>query len=251
MNAQPILIETWDLSKSFGSLGAVRNVSVAVARGEIHAVIGPNGAGKTTFLNLLSGELPVSSGSIVFEGREVTGWSPDRLARVGIGRSFQHSSVFEDLSVHENLRLAVQMRFPKSFGLFRAAESYPDVGARVADILGELSLAAASRTRAGELSHGEQRQLEIGMLMAIAPKLMVLDEPTSGMSRNETLELIGILRRLSARHTLVLVEHDMDVVFQLADRITVLVNGAVLASGLPAAIREDASVRSAYLGHDD
>jgi branched-chain amino acid transport system ATP-binding protein len=245
-----ILLETKALSKSFGSLAAVKNVSIQIVEGEIHAVIGPNGAGKTTFLNLLSGELPVSGGSLHFDGQDVTGWSPDRLARAGVGRSFQHSSVFENLRVHENLRLAAQTQFPRSFGFFQSANRYADVGDRVSGVLGELSLDAASETQAGELSHGGQRQLEIGMLMAISPKLMLLDEPTSGMSRNETLELIAILRRLSAQHTLVLVEHDMDVVFQLADKITVLVDGAVLASGTPAAMREDSAVRSAYLGYD-
>ena len=242
------LLETKSLSKNFGSLNAVRDVSLQIQPGEIHAVIGPNGAGKTTFLNLLSGELPVSAG---FEGHDITRWSPDRRANAGIGRSFQHSAVFEDLTVHENLRLAAQTQYPKSFGMLWPAEGYTDVAARVTDVIAQLSLNAAESTRAGELSHGEQRQLEIGMLMAISPKLMMLDEPTSGMSRNETLELIGILRRLSERHTLMLVEHDMDVVFQLAHRITVLVNGSVLASGTPEAIRADASVRIAYLGQED
>jgi branched-chain amino acid transport system ATP-binding protein len=245
-----ILLETRGLSKSFGSLAAVKDVSVQVAEGEVHAIIGPNGAGKTTFFNLLSGELSASSGTLHFDGRDVTGWPPERLANAGVGRSFQHSSVFENLSVHENLRLAVQTKFPKSFGFFRPAERYLDIESRVINVLRDLSLDVPRQTQAGELSHGEQRQLEIGMLMAISPKIMLLDEPTSGMSRNETLELIEILRRLSAQHTLVLVEHDMDVVFELADRITVLVNGTVLASGAPAAIRADSDVRSAYLGHD-
>jgi branched-chain amino acid transport system ATP-binding protein len=148
------------------------------------------------------------------------------------------------------LRLAAQTQFPKSFGFFRAAERYDDVSARVAEVLGCLSLNAAGSAPASELSHGEQRQLEIGMLMAIRPKLLLLDEPTSGMSRNETLELIDILRRLAVGRTLLLVEHDMDVVFQLAHRITVLVNGAVLASGAPEAMRQNKDVRTAYLGHD-
>lgn len=244
------LLKAKSLSKYFGRFAAVRDVSIDVRAGEIHAIIGPNGAGKTTFLNLLSGEFPVSGGSLHYEDRDITNWSPDRRANAGLGRSFQHSSVFEDLSVRENLRLAVQTQFPKSFGLFWPAEAYADVAMRVSEVLGELSLNATKETRAGELSHGEQRQLEIGMLMAISPKLMMLDEPTSGMSRNETLELIGILRRLSTKHTLVLVEHDMDVVFQLAHRITVMVNGSVLATGAPDEIRRDRAVRSAYLGQE-
>jgi branched-chain amino acid transport system ATP-binding protein len=248
MNDKRILMETQALSKNFGNLAAVKDVSIQVFEGEIHAIIGPNGAGKTTFLNLLSGELPASNGALHFDGRDVTGWSPDCLARAGMGRSFQHSSVFEDLSVRENVRLGAQTQFPKSFGLFRPAERYADVGARVAEVFGEVTLDSSIAAHAGEISHGEQRQLEIAMLLAISPKLMLLDEPTSGMSRNETLELIGILRRISTKHTLVLVEHDMDVVFQLADRITVLVNGSVLASGPPALVRADSAVRTAYLG---
>ncbi len=248
MTEKRMLMATRVLSKSFGRLTAVDDVSIEFYEGEIHAVIGPNGAGKTTFLNLLSGELPASSGQVYFDGQDVTGWRPDRLARAGVGRSFQHSSMFEDLSVWENVRLAAQTQFPKAFGLFRPAESYPEVAARVDDVLGEFAARAPVDMRAGEISHGEQRQLEIAMLMAISPKLMLLDEPTSGMSRNETLELIEVLRRLGRTHTLVLVEHDMDVVFRLADRITVLVNGSVLASGPPNVVREDKAVRAAYLG---
>jgi len=243
------LLETQSLTMYFGLLAAVNDVSLRIERDEIHAIIGPNGAGKTTFLNLLSGELHPTTGSLYFQGHDVTRWSPDRRARAGIGRSFQHSSVFEDLSVHENLRLAAQTQFPGSFGFFQSADRYDDVHERVAEIQSALSLTASENTRAGELSHGEQRQLEIGMLMAISPTLMLLDEPTSGMSRNETLDLINILRQLAAKHTVVLVEHDMDVVFELANRITVLVNGSVIASGAPDEIRADKAVRTAYLGH--
>jgi branched-chain amino acid transport system ATP-binding protein len=146
------------------------------------------------------------------------------------------------------VRLAAQTQFPKSFGLFRPARRYADVATRVAKVSGEVALGPSIGARAGEISHGEQRQLEIAMLLAISPKLMLLDEPTSGMSRNETIELIALLRRISDQHTLVLVEHDMDVVFQLAHRITVLVNGSVLACGSPSAVREDNAVRVAYLG---
>jgi branched-chain amino acid transport system ATP-binding protein len=179
---------------------------------------------------------------------DVTGWTADQLARAGLGRSFQHSSVFENLSVHENVRLAAQTQFPQAFGLLLPAERYPEVNRRVDEVLLDMALAASTAARAGEVSHGEQRQLEIAMLLAISPKVMLLDEPTSGMSRNETLAMIEVLRRVSRKRTLVLVEHDMEVVFELADRITVLVNGAVLASGAPDKVREDAAVRAAYLG---
>lgn len=242
------LLHTESLSKSFGSLAAVRNVSLEFNVGEIHAVIGPNGAGKTTFLNLLSGELAPSAGSLYFSGADITHWSPDRRARAGMGRSFQHSSVFENLSTFENARLAAQMRLPSSFRFFRPAHGYGLVNAAASKVLDEIGLSSAADVPAGEISHGGQRQLEIAMLMAIEPKLMLLDEPTSGMGRAETSELIETLRILSRKHTLVLVEHDMDVVFRLADRISVLVNGSVLVSGKPEDVRANAEVRTAYLG---
>ena len=248
MSNKRVLMETRALSKYFGSLAAVSNVSIQFFENEIHAIIGPNGAGKTTFLNLISGALAASDGALMFDGADVTGWSTDRLARAGIGRSFQHSSVFGDLTLHENMRLAAQTQFTDAFGILWPAERYIDVGARVAEVCADMGLASSSAARADETSHGEQRQLEIAMLLATSPRLMLLDEPTSGMSRNETLLLIDVLRRVSQKHTLVLVEHDMDVVFQLADRLTVLVNGTVLASGAPQAVREDATVRAAYLG---
>jgi branched-chain amino acid transport system ATP-binding protein len=244
----PVLLETRALSKRFGSLAAVRDISVQFRQGEVHAIIGPNGAGKTTFLNLVSGELPATSGALWFNGADVTGWPADRLARAGLGRSFQHSSVFENLSVHENVRLAAQRQFPQAFGLFLPAKRYADVNCRVEEVLFDMALVASSAAPAGEISHGEQRQLEIAMLLAISPKVMLLDEPTSGMSRNETLSMIEVLRRIARNRTLVLVEHDMEVVFELADRITVLANGAVLASDAPDKVREDAAVRAAYLG---
>jgi branched-chain amino acid transport system ATP-binding protein len=243
-----VLLRTERLCKSFGSLLAVKEVSLDIRAGEIHAIIGPNGAGKTTLLNVMSGELLPTSGSLFLEDQDVTGWTPDRLARAGLGRSFQHFSTFENLSAFENVRLAAQVRLATSMRFFKPADRYADVNARVRDILSGLALPSSVETLAGEISHGEQRQLEIAMLMAIAPKLMLLDEPTSGMGKSETRELMAILRRLSEQHTLVLVEHDMDVVFALADRITVLVNGEVMATGAPEEVRANRKVRSAYLG---
>lgn len=243
-----VLLRAERLSKSFGSLMAVNDVSLDIREGEIHAIIGPNGAGKTTLLNVISGELLPTSGSLVLEGRDVTGWTPDRLARAGLGRSFQHSSIFENLSMFENVRLAAQLQLATSMHFFKPASRYVNINARARAILAGLALPSSASTLAGEISHGEQRQLEIAMLIAIAPKLMLLDEPTSGMGKPETRELIEVLRRLSVNHTLVLVEHDMDVVFTLANRITVMVNGAVMASGRPEEVRHDRSVRSAYLG---
>jgi branched-chain amino acid transport system ATP-binding protein len=243
-----VLLRTERLCKSFGSLLAVKEVSLDIRAGEIHAIIGPNGAGKTTLLNVMSGELLPTSGSLFLEDQDVTGWTPDRLARAGLGRSFQHFSTFENLSAFENVRLAAQVRLATSMRFFKPADRYADVNARARDILSGLALPSPVETLAGEISHGEQRQLEIAMLMAIAPKLMLLDEPTSGMGKSETRELMAILRRLSEQHTLVLVEHDMDVVFALAARITVLVDGEVMATGAPEEVRANRKVRSAYLG---
>jgi branched-chain amino acid transport system ATP-binding protein len=242
------LLRTERLCKNFGSLMAVRDISLAIREGEIHAIIGPNGAGKTTLLNVLSGELLPTSGSQLFADRDVTGWTPDRLARVGLGRSFQHSSIFEDLTTFENVRVAAQARLPTSMRFIRPARSYQEITQRAEKILGDLGLLPLAAALAGEISHGEQRLLEVAMLSAIAPKLMLLDEPTSGMGKAETRELIEVLRRLAREHTLVLVEHDMDVVFTLADRVTVLVNGAIMATVTPEEVRSDSGVRSAYLG---
>jgi branched-chain amino acid transport system ATP-binding protein len=246
--AAPVLLRTQALCKSFGSLKAVDDVSLEIREGEIHAIIGPNGAGKTTLLNMLSGELLPTSGSLFLAERNVTGWTADRIARAGVGRSFQQSSTFEDMSAFENVRLAAQSRLPSSMRFFKPAERYGEIKARALEILTELRLPASAWIMAGEISHGEQRQLEIAMLMATDPKLMLLDEPTSGMGRTETRELIDILRKLACSHTLVLVEHDMDVVFTLADRITVMVNGEVMATGAPEEVRSNKDVRSAYLG---
>jgi branched-chain amino acid transport system ATP-binding protein len=245
-----VLLRCESLSKSFGSLAAVRDVSLEFHVGEIHAIIGPNGAGKTTFLNLLSGELPPSAGKLYFGDADITHWSSDRRARAGMGRSFQHSSVFDDLSTFENARLAAQTQLPSSFHFCKPASQYDTVNASASAVLEEIGLSGNFDVPAGEISHGGQRQLEIAMLMAIEPRLMLLDEPTSGMGRAETSELIETLRVLSKQHTLVLVEHDMEVVFTLADRISVLVDGTVLASGKPTDVRANAEVRTAYLGDE-
>jgi branched-chain amino acid transport system ATP-binding protein len=250
-SAARVLLRTERLCRSFGSLMAVRDVSLQIRQGEIHAIIGPNGAGKTTLLNVLSGELLPTSGSLLFEDRDVTGWRPDQLARAGLGRSFQHSSTFAELPTFENVRLAAQVQLPTSMRFFRPASHYREINEGTQSILSRFGLASLAMTRAGEISHGAQRQLEIAMLSAIAPKLMLLDEPTSGMGKAETRELIEVLRQLAEYHTLVLVEHDMDVVFTLAQRITVLVNGEVMATGAPEEVRRDRKVRAAYLGERD
>jgi branched-chain amino acid transport system ATP-binding protein len=235
------------LSKHFGGVPAVVDVSLDIVQGEIHAVIGPNGAGKTTFLNLLSGELKPSSGQIWFKGENVTGWPPDALAQAGLGRSFQHSSVMLNFTMFENVRLAAQSRSGASFRMLSSADRLSDVAEAARAAIDACGIAQPERL-AGEASHGEQRQLEAAMLLAAGAEVMLLDEPTSGMGRTETLKLVTILQKLRGGRTILLVEHDMDAVFALADRITVLVYGKVLATGAPLDVRENPEVRAAYLG---
>jgi branched-chain amino acid transport system ATP-binding protein len=241
------LLHIEGLSKHFGGVPAVADVSLDIAEGEIHAIIGPNGAGKTTFLNLLSGELKPSSGQIWFKGKDVTGWPPDALARAGLGRSFQHSSVMENSTMFENVRLAAQSRSGLSFRMLGSADRLTHVAEAALASIEACSITQPERL-AGEASHGERRQLEAAMLLAAGAEVMLLDEPTSGMSRAESLELAAVLQKLRGGRTILLVEHDMDTVFALAGRITVLVYGKVLATGAPSAVRENPEVRAAYLG---
>jgi branched-chain amino acid transport system ATP-binding protein len=242
------ILETRALTRRFGGLEAVAGVSLAVAAGEAHCIIGPNGAGKTTFINLLSGDLPPSTGTIHFDGRDITGRSTHAISQAGIGRSYQRTNIFPSLTVRENCWLAAQSRGRSSMRFFRPAHRRTDVAARTDEALERCGLAARATLPAAALSHGEQRQLEIGMVLATAPRLLLLDEPMAGMSAEETQRMVAQLRKLKGNHTLVLIEHDMDVVFALADTITVLVNGAVLETGQPAAVRASAKVREAYLG---
>lgn len=237
------------LSKRYGGIPAVDGVVLTILSGEIHAIIGPNGAGKTTLLSLLSGELAPNSGRIFFEGRDITRLSADQRARIGIGRSFQHSSIFKEFTAYENVRLAAQSRLASSMVFFRDAASFSGVNARAEHAIRSIEL-LSPQLIAQELSHGEQRQIEVAMLLATVPKLMLLDEPFSGMGPAETKALIGTLRKLGLHHTLVLVEHDMDVVFTLADRVTVLNFGTIVATGVPEDVRQNARVRAAYLGED-
>jgi branched-chain amino acid transport system ATP-binding protein len=244
------LLETSLLSRRFGALAAVDSVSLAIERGEVHAVIGPNGAGKSTFLNLLSGELRASSGRVRFKSEDVTRLPPDRISRLGIGRSYQSANVFAELTCAECLWLAAQSRARPSMLMFRPAETYAGIGARAERALQACRLAARRATPAGELSYGEQRQLELGMILATEPELLLLDEPLAGLGHDEAISVIALLREVAQSRTLVLVEHDMDAVFSIADRITVLVGGRVLETGSPAQIRQSRAVREAYLGDE-
>jgi branched-chain amino acid transport system ATP-binding protein len=241
-------LQTNGLEMRFGGVLAVDGVTLGVQPGEIHAIIGPNGAGKTTLLNLLSGELLSTGGIIHLGSLDVTRMSADQRSRAGMGRSFQHSSIFENFSTRENVRLAAQSRLPSSFSFLRNADKFPEINTMASGAIEALGLNGCERL-AGEISHGEQRQLEIAMILATGSKLILLDEPTSGMGRVETQQLIVTLRKLRGHHTIILVEHDMDLVFALADRVTVLVYGKVIATGTCDEVRALPSVRSAYLGH--
>ena len=243
------LLETVALTRRFGALAAVDDVSLAFERGSLHAVIGPNGAGKSTLLNLLSGELRLSSGSVRFGGEDVTRRGPDELSRLGIGRSYQTPNLFPELTCFGCVWLAAQSRAPMRF--LRGADKDAATAARASQALRACRLAGRGESLASELSYGEQRQLELGMVLATEPSLLLLDEPLAGLGHAEALAVVELLREVARDHTLVLVEHDMDAVFSLADTVTVLVNGRVLETGAPSQIRRSARVREAYLGEEE
>jgi branched-chain amino acid transport system ATP-binding protein len=249
-----ILLSARHLTKRFGGLAAVNDVSLDLSRDEIHAVIGPNGAGKSTLTHLLSGDLPSTSGQIQLGAQDVTGWSADRISHHGLGRSFQKTNIFSPLSVWENIRLAAQSRSTPApgnpLGWWLRADAHAGVNQRAERALNLARLSARRDTVAGLMSHGEQRQLEIAMCLATEPEVLLLDEPLAGMGVAEAERMVELLLALKQDHAMLLVEHDMDAVFTLADRLTVMVNGQVIASGTPAEIRADANVQAAYLGEE-
>jgi branched-chain amino acid transport system ATP-binding protein len=244
---EPIL-QVRGLSKSFGGLAAVDDVSLDVKVGELHAVIGPNGAGKTTLINVLSGDLPPSAGSVLFHGIEMAHLAPERRSRLGVGRSYQKVNIFPAFSVLENCRLAAQSREPHPLNWLRDAMSYDRVIENARRALSAVGSGNRAAVIAATLSHGEQRQLEIAMSLATDPQLLLLDEPLAGMGAEETLNMVELIGELTANHAILLVEHDMDAVFRLAKVLTVMVNGKILASGGPEAIRANREVQRAYLG---
>jgi branched-chain amino acid transport system ATP-binding protein len=246
---EPVLAVS-GLSRFFGGLAAVNNVSLELVHDEVHAVIGPNGAGKTTLINLLSGELSPSAGRMRFEGHDITGFSPDRIAQLGIMRSYQRTNIFAQFSVFENCRLAAQARLASSWRFIRPALSHRVLNEHAERVLALVGLSDVSRI-ARTLSHGEQRQLEIAMTLATEPKVLLLDEPLAGMSADEgarVMELIGQLRR---DHAVMLVEHDMDAVFKIAQRLTVMVGGRIIETGDPSLVRRSVAVQEAYLGSEE
>ncbi len=246
-----VLLEIDSLTKRFGGVVASDAISLALPRGELHALIGPNGAGKTTLIGQLTGEIAPDSGRIRFDAHDVTALPVYRRSQLGLARSFQIASLFAEFTALDNVALAVQAHAGHSFRFWRAARREPELREPARDALLRVGLASRADVPVTALSHGERRQLEIAMALATRPRLLLLDEPMAGMGPEESARLVELLRRLKGGLTILLVEHDMDAVFALADRITVLVYGRVIASGAPAAIRADAAVREAYLGEED
>jgi branched-chain amino acid transport system ATP-binding protein len=244
---EPIL-HVRQLSRHFGGLTAVNDVSLDLHAGEVHAIIGPNGAGKTTLINLLSGDLRPSSGGVLYQGREIAGLTADRVAQLGIARSYQKTNIFPRFTVFENCRLAAQSRLASSMRFFRSALSYHDVNRRTERALVLAGLETRADVTASALSHGEQRQLEIAMTLATSPKILLLDEPLAGMGAEESTRMVELIAKLAAEHAIILVEHDMDAVFSVARVLTVMVDGRVLESGAPDMIRRSKAVQEAYLG---
>ena len=242
-----VLLRTEKLTRSYGSLLAVDRVNVVVRQGELRSIIGPNGAGKTTFFRLISGEVGPTSGRIWFRGRDVTGLAQHVMARLGVGKSYQITNIFPHLSVLENVRVAVQGH-ARSFDFWSRAERLAPVRERAVDLLRTVGLAGKAERLAAHLSHGEKRHLELAIALAADPVLLLLDEPTAGMSPEETDETIVLIRELAAGRTIVLVEHKMKLVMKISDRITVLHQGQVLADGTPEEIRANELVQRTYLG---
>ncbi len=242
------ILATQGLSRRFGGLMAVGNVAIELDRGKLHAVLGPNGAGKTTLINLLSGDLPASGGSIRYKGKDITGLPPDRRSRIGIGRSYQKTNIFPSFTAFENCRLAAQSRAPRALAIVTDALRHAAVCDAARRALEAAGLAGRADRVAATLSHGEQRQLEIAMVLATSPEVLLLDEPLAGMGAEEASRMVELLKKITPEHAILLVEHDMDAVFAVADRITVMVNGQVLESGSPEQIRASPAVRQAYLG---
>jgi branched-chain amino acid transport system ATP-binding protein len=241
------LLETTRLSRSFGALVAVMNVDLKVARGSIHSVIGPNGAGKTTLFNLLTGFLKPSAGAILFNGKDITGLPPHKISRLGVSRSFQITSIFPELAVSENVRIALQSRTTMSYNFLN---KLTDDGFRekTCGILSQIGLIDKADLPAKHLSHGEKRILDIGIGLATSPELLLLDEPASGLVGDEIVRVTNLIRQISNRVTVILVEHNIDVVLSISDRITVLSYGKVIAEGSPAEIQSNSKVQEVYLG---
>ena len=239
------------LVKSFGGLLAIDDLSFQVKEGEIHAVIGPNGAGKTTLISQLSGEIKSDSGTVLFDGINISGMDVHLRSSLGLARSFQITNIFLDLTAHDNVSLAVQAHAGHSFKFWKDARKDHELRQPALKFLKQVGLENRTEVVAGKLSHGEHRQLEIAMALATCPKLLLLDEPMAGMGQKESLAMVEIIRELKGKLTILLIEHDMDVVFTLADKITVLLNGRCIVTDNPKSIRKNPEVKKAYLGEEN
>jgi len=246
--AHAYAFKTEHLSRSFSGFKAVNDISLEIPRGGVRTIIGPNGAGKTTFFNLLSGLLPPSSGRVFYEGRDITPLDPYQLARLGIARSFQITNIFGKLSVYENVRLAVQSLHDGKANFLLPSGRMGDLHGKTLAVLADIGLDQVSEGLAENLSHGDQRRLEIGLVLARDPAILMLDEPTAGMSPTETHATVELIQRISPGRTIMLVEHDIDVVMSISTTITVMQTGQILAVGTPEEIRNNEAVQRAYLG---
>jgi branched-chain amino acid transport system ATP-binding protein len=244
-------LETKGLFHDFSGLKVLFGVNLQVEEGERHAVIGPNGAGKTTLFNVINGRYKPSRGDVFFKGKEITGMKPHELTRLGMGRSFQLTSTFNRMTAFQNIRLAILSRKGVRFNLFHRVDKMQDITTETEEVLKRINLLPERDIPAGMLSYGKHRALEISLALATNPDLIMLDEPTAGMSRDETHHAVNLIKKLTQGKTVVIIEHDMDVVFSLADRITVLNYGAIIATGSPDEIRTNQAVKDAYLGESD
>ena len=248
MSAEDILLQGRNITRRWGGLVALNGVSLSLRRGSVHAVIGTNGAGKSTLINILSGEIPPSEGQVELLGKDVTRWTQPRRARAGLGRSYQRNTIFPSFTVIENCRVAAQARAPRPWLWWQDAARCEVSVPAAREAAARAGLQDFLTRPAGLLSHGQKRQLEIAMCLATMPKVLLLDEPLAGMGAEETERMLELLHELKTGHAILLVEHDMDAVFRVADCVTVMVNGAVIASGTPEFVRSSAEVRTAYLG---
>ncbi|HET7364149.1 MAG TPA: ABC transporter ATP-binding protein [Burkholderiales bacterium] len=243
------LLETRGLSKSFGALTAVNAVDLCVEAGALHSIIGPNGAGKTTLFNLLTGQFAPSAGRILFDGRDITGTRAHRIAHLGLARSFQRTNVFPAFTLQDNVWVAAYACSASWRGLlWKRTDRYAGVTARARAALADVGLAEKAHHPAREISHGEQRQLELAIALAAAPRVLLLDEPAAGLSPEETRRMVSLVRALKGRYTIVLIEHKMDIIMSVSDRISVMHFGSLIAEGTPAEIQRNPEVRRAYLG---